>query len=435
MKINFKLLLITTLISVGAVSLFFTPNAKILAQTQQDEIVVNTSGYSVLSSSSFIFGGYYSGNFDKKGFTTYFEFKKDNPNLNIGAEETVKIVRETNIKESGDFYSSPELNLFSNYYFRAVGYFNDNPSQKFYGNVLNLRTGYIPPGTTAYPFTINENGSVVSYVPPICIAPQILVNGVCEDSTLTTTPPACIAPQILIDGVCEDPASTTTPILTYSNLTPTSVTLNSFFLASNGIYKFKLNAISGSLDAQVTASSTGTSSASFSDLTPNQNYTASISEYEPSTGFLTSSRAPIIYFRTPSTSTPASNNPTPSAGAGTSTNSGSDAGGGGLVKCGTERDKDNNITNPCGFNDVLTLINTVIKFILFNLALPIAAIMFAYAGFELVTSGGSTEKKSKAKEIFTNVAIGLIVIAVAFLIIQTILSIVGYDQSWNWFGF
>jgi len=100
-----------------------------------------------------------------------------------------------------------------------------------------------------------------------------------------------------------------------------------------------------------------------------------------------------------------------------------------LVKCGTSA------TNPCGFNDILVLINTVIHFILYDLAIPIAAIMFAYAGFELVTSGGSTEKKSKAIKIFTNVAIGLIFVAASFLIIKTILSIAGYDQSWNWFGF
>ena len=70
------------------------------------------------------------------------------------------------------------------------------------------------------------------------------------------------------------------------------------------------------------------------------------------------------------------------------------------------------------------------------MVIPIAAIMFAYAGFELVTSGGSTEKKSKAKEIFTNVAIGLVLSAGAFVIIHTILSIVGYSTGagWNWFG-
>jgi len=80
----------------------------------------------------------------------------------------------------------------------------------------------------------------------------------------------------------------------------------------------------------------------------------------------------------------------------------------------------------------MELINTVIKFLLQDIVLPLAAIMFAYAGFELVTSGGSTEKKSKAKKIFTDVAIGLVIIVAAFLIIQTILSIVGYTEVSTW---
>ena len=61
--------------------------------------------------------------------------------------------------------------------------------------------------------------------------------------------------------------------------------------------------------------------------------------------------------------------------------------------------------------------------------------MFAYAGFELLTSGGETSKREKAKSIFLNVAIGLIVVVAAFLIVQTVLSIAGYDKSWDWFGF
>ena len=61
--------------------------------------------------------------------------------------------------------------------------------------------------------------------------------------------------------------------------------------------------------------------------------------------------------------------------------------------------------------------------------------MFAYAGFELVTSGGETSKREKAKKIFTNVAFGLAIAVAAFLIVQTILSIVGYKTSWDWFGF
>ena len=69
----------------------------------------------------------------------------------------------------------------------------------------------------------------------------------------------------------------------------------------------------------------------------------------------------------------------------------------GLVPCGTEKTpqldsqgvavKDANgnpilvIKNPCGFNDLFTLVNKVVNFILIFLAVPIPAIMFAYAGF------------------------------------------------------
>jgi len=94
----------------------------------------------------------------------------------------------------------------------------------------------------------------------------------------------------------------------------------------------------------------------------------------------------------------------------------------GLVPC------DGSAENPCGFDQFLTLINTIVN-ILFVMVVPIAAIIFAYAGFELITSGGETSKREKAKKIFTNVAIGLIVAAAAFLIVKTVLSIVGYTGT------
>jgi hypothetical protein len=96
----------------------------------------------------------------------------------------------------------------------------------------------------------------------------------------------------------------------------------------------------------------------------------------------------------------------------------------GLVPCGT-------IANPgaCDFNALMTLVNKVISFVLFRLAVPIAAIMFVYAGFLLLTSGGEVSKKTKAKDIFVNVAIGLIIAAAAWLIVHTILLILGYTGS------
>lgn len=80
----------------------------------------------------------------------------------------------------------------------------------------------------------------------------------------------------------------------------------------------------------------------------------------------------------------------------------------------------------CDFTALMTLVNNVINFILYGMAVPIAAIMFFYAGFELVTSGGSTEKRGIAKKVFTNTVIGLILAVAAFLIVKLILTIAGY---------
>lgn len=83
---------------------------------------------------------------------------------------------------------------------------------------------------------------------------------------------------------------------------------------------------------------------------------------------------------------------------------------------------------PCDFNALMDLINIIIHFILFNLAVPIAAIMFAYAGFLLITAQGG-EAKTKAKNIFTNAVLGLVFAAAAYLIIRTLLSVLGYKYT------
>jgi len=99
----------------------------------------------------------------------------------------------------------------------------------------------------------------------------------------------------------------------------------------------------------------------------------------------------------------------------------------GLVPCGksggTEVQK-----HPCTFNDALTLINTIINFTFGYLVVPIAAIMFAFAGFKLITAGGeSSGARSEAKAVFTNTVIGLIIAAGCFIIIKTLLVILGYN--------
>ena len=103
----------------------------------------------------------------------------------------------------------------------------------------------------------------------------------------------------------------------------------------------------------------------------------------------------------------------------------------GLVPCNnTPSANGATISNPCDFTALMTLISKVINFILYDLAIPIAAIMFFYAGFKMVTSGGSTEAKGQAKTIFTHTALGLVFIASAWLIIKMILSILGFPGAW-----
>ena len=85
----------------------------------------------------------------------------------------------------------------------------------------------------------------------------------------------------------------------------------------------------------------------------------------------------------------------------------------------------------CDFNGFMTLINNVVKFMLFRLALPIAGIMFAYAGFIMVTAGESaSEARTKAKGIFMNALIGLCIAATCWIIIYSILKVLGYDGGW-----
>jgi len=95
-------------------------------------------------------------------------------------------------------------------------------------------------------------------------------------------------------------------------------------------------------------------------------------------------------------------------------------GGTGLVPC----------ENDCGFEEFMQLINKVVNFVLFQLAIPFSAIMFAYAGGLLLFSGGEISKRNQAKKIFTNVALGLIIAAGAWLIVHSVLSVLGYDGSW-----
>ena len=88
---------------------------------------------------------------------------------------------------------------------------------------------------------------------------------------------------------------------------------------------------------------------------------------------------------------------------------------GGLVTCG------GGTGDTCDTNDVVTFAQGLIEFLIKGLGV-IAVIVMVYAGFKLVVSAGNESEWTKAKELFTNVIIGIILILAAWLIIDTVLK-------------
>lgn len=192
-------LFVTLLLTVISPFLSQISSQNALAQTASGVVDVYTNGYSVLGPNAFVFHGSFDRDDVKdKEFTTYFEFRKDNSgtkydsddllkyfNLVKDKQETIKIERGAKKNkvlkflenEDGSFDISAELNLFATYYFRAVGYFNDNPDKKFYGGTFSIDTGYIPPGWSV-PFTIEGGNYVVRQFEPTSITTSVFVTDV-----------------------------------------------------------------------------------------------------------------------------------------------------------------------------------------------------------------------------------------------------------------
>lgn len=95
-----------------------------------------------------------------------------------------------------------------------------------------------------------------------------------------------------------------------------------------------------------------------------------------------------------------------------------------LIVCYNEKIAEYN--HPCGFNDLLVLVQNLITDMVV-LSTLIATAAFAYAGFKLLVSGGNPSAKDKAKEIFRKVIIGYLWILGAWLIVYTISSVLLND--------
>jgi hypothetical protein len=75
----------------------------------------------------------------------------------------------------------------------------------------------------------------------------------------------------------------------------------------------------------------------------------------------------------------------------------------------------------CGFNDLIILANNIVKFLVFTVAVPLAALGFMWAGAGLVLNQNKEGAWSEAKERFGNIGMGFGIILAAFLLVKMVL--------------
>ncbi len=87
-----------------------------------------------------------------------------------------------------------------------------------------------------------------------------------------------------------------------------------------------------------------------------------------------------------------------------------------------------------GACELVQLSNNIVRFII-GLISVVGAIVMVYAGYLLVSSRGNVSQMQRAKEMFTNILIGIVIMLSAFLVVNTVMSIlVGSNSSlinWN----
>lgn len=87
-----------------------------------------------------------------------------------------------------------------------------------------------------------------------------------------------------------------------------------------------------------------------------------------------------------------------------------------------------------GVCELVSLSNNIVRFII-GLIAVLGAIIMVYAGFLLVSSRGNASQMERAKQMFTNILIGMVIMLSAFLVVNTVMSmLVGSNESlvnWN----
>ncbi len=107
----------------------------------------------------------------------------------------------------------------------------------------------------------------------------------------------------------------------------------------------------------------------------------------------------------------------------------------GLVPCGVGTIKDANgnvqdVADPCQPCHIFALGQNLLNFIWWDISIPIATIMLIYAGILMIVPSfsGNVAKVTKGSKILTNTLVGLLIVFLAWLIIDTIIKVVAGQE-------
>ena len=104
----------------------------------------------------------------------------------------------------------------------------------------------------------------------------------------------------------------------------------------------------------------------------------------------------------------------------------------GLVPCNPTCDATGNCSGQCSFSDFFTLLSNIYHFIVWSIATPLAIIAFIIGAILMLVSSGNSSLVTKGKEILKWATIGLVLVYCSWIIINFILTAIGYSNAANW---
>jgi hypothetical protein len=98
-----------------------------------------------------------------------------------------------------------------------------------------------------------------------------------------------------------------------------------------------------------------------------------------------------------------------------------------IIPCGTEANP-----SPCTICHLYYLVGNVVDFLITFILIPLAGFSLAWAGIKFILSGGNEGEVTRAKEILTNTVWGIIIALAAWLVVNTVVSLLIDPTSFPW---